>query len=422
MRKILSGLMILMLVVLFATTYLCSSKTEQVFKAQVEELNNIYAGLLQVELLDYQRGLFVSKAKTQLTLQQQVFPLQHQIRHFPWKVSMLTVFGEGSEQATIMEKLQLHTDVTLDGNSQTHLVWPEVKFTDGKVELQLQGLRLDCRLDGELSAGEIVARLDGLDISEPGARFAISGIKLKSQFFDLQGVPRGAGELMVGRLAGQADGRPGFELKDLTYRADSRLEQETLSSSLELLLGELKLGGETFTDGRLQLKVGELDVATIRQVQASVRQLQAELIGQQIDPLILQLQLLGLYSRLLEKGVTLSLPQLALRTAEGRLQGSGRLTLQGIDLTGGSLPAFEQLTGSFQFELDKPVFAAGFRAWNYLQNPQRKNNATVLDELAGQLAGGLVQKGIFSRNDGGYRLDFSIDRGEAVLNGNRFRL
>lgn len=424
MRKIFSGLMILTLVVLFVATYLCSQKTEEVFKAQVDELNSYYGGILQVELLDYRRGLLVSEVKTRLSLSQQVLPLQHQIRHFPWKVRVLTQVAAYSESVDMLalEQLKLQTDVSLKGDSQSRLVLPELNFSDGKLNLQLQGLRFGCRLDGHLSEGQIDVQLGGLTFAEPGgAQFVLGGVSLQSKFVDMQGLPLGGGVVQVERFAWQADGQADFELKDLRYTADSRLEQEMYASGFDLQLGALKLGGETFTDGQLQLQVAGLDGATIRQVQASARQLQAELIGQQVDPLILQLQLLGLYSQLLEKGLTFSLSHLELRTTDGLLQGNGRLALQGFDLSGGNLAAFEQLSARFQLDLDQPVFAAGFRAWDFFQHPESKRNAAVQDELAGQLAGGLVQKGILVRKDGGYRLDFSVDRGEAKLNGKRFR-
>ncbi len=430
MKKILSGLMLLILVVLFAATYVCSSKTEEVFKAQIEQLNQDYAGIVNVELLDYQRGFLVSEVKTKINLQQESLPLQHQIRHFPWKVRMLTGVAEGSDIAAglaeqiSLEQLQLQTDVSLSGSSQSHFSLPELTLADDEATFTLKGLRFDFDLEEQLSGGNLFFRLEGLSVVEAGsAELTIADVEMDSSFTDLQGLPLGGGDFLIGKVSLQQAEKPIFELNELRYNALSRLENEQLTSGLDLQLAGLALGGETFTDARLQLQVSGIDAAAVRELRTNARQMQADLLGQQIDPVILQLQLLGLYSRLFQAGLTVSLTDVSLQADEGTMQGKGSVTLQELNLSGGASTGFDKIDGQFQLDVDSSIFNAGFRALDNLQRQGRSANPAVLNEQAEQLAGGLIQKGIFTRREnGGYRLDLSIKQGQAELNGNAFRL
>ena len=429
MRKILSGLMVLTLVVLFAATYYCSQLTEDIFKSQIEKINLTYAGILQVELLDYQRGLLVSDAKTTVSLRdKESLSLNHQIRHFPWKIRMQTGLMEGSglaleiAQLLPLDKLQLQTDVVLDGSSQTRFDLPEFHFEDDKGLLKLQGLKFNCDLEQQMQGGQIQFQLQALTVNQPGeAELVLSGVQLDSQFAEQQQLLLGGGSFAMQSLSIQPENKPGFEINGLRYEASNLLENDQLSSVLALTIADLQLVGETFTDGQLRLKVSGVSAATLREMQETAKQMQAEMLGQQVDPMIMQLQLLGLYSQLFKEGLTLDLEQLSLQTDEGGMQGKGQFILYDLNLTGGASLALENLNGAFELDIDRPAFIAGFRLLDTLQRKGAKSNPAVIAEQAEQLAGGLVQKGFFARRDGGYRIDMAIEQGQGTLNGNPFR-
>jgi uncharacterized protein YdgA (DUF945 family) len=427
-RKILSVLMILTLLVLFGATYFSSTKTEAAFRQQIEQLNRTYAGMLGVELLEYQRGWLLSKVKTRLVLKQQAWELQHQIRHFPWKVQMFTGFAPDSGVAEELAKklpldqVQLQTDVALDGSSQNRFNLPELRFSDQRIEFLLQGLSCEFDLEREMRGGQLLFYLDSLQVSEPGvAELVLADLEIDSRFTDVQGLPLGGGKVLIGELSLIQGEAAGIVLNELLYQVDSRLENDQLSSAIDLQLQRLQLGGESFTDGKLVLQISGIDAATVRELQDSIRQLQVELQGEQIDPLIIQLQLLGLYTQLFQEGVTISLPQLTLQADNGALTGAGEVLLQQLNLAGGGM-AFDNISANLQLNVELPIFQAGFRVYNFLQDMPGNDNRAVLNEQAEQLAGALVQKGIFVRVDGGYRADFSLKQGQAELNGQPFRL
>lgn len=430
MRKILSSLMVLILLALFATTYFCSGRTEDAFNAQVKQLNLSYPGVLQVELVEYQRGLLVSEVQTRLTLQQRdPLALHHQIRHFPWGITMVTRLAKDSALVTEfaellpLEQLQLQTDVGLDGASKTSFKLPSLTLDDETGRVQLQGLLLDLALNGQLSGGELNFQLETLQVQNSGeVEIILSGVQLDSQFAEQQELPLGSGELRIEHLTIRSENRPAFELSELRYETSSSLQNERLATELNLTLAGMSLAGESISDGQLQLQLSGIDAAAVRELQKSAQQLQADLLNQQVDPLILQLQMLGLYSQLFTEGLTLTLNRLVLRTEDGALLGKGELMLQEIDRTEASPLAFDQLKGQFQLDIDRSVFVAGFRLFASLQRSgQSPRNPAVAAELAEQFAGGLVQKGILSRReDGGYRIEVSVEHGLGSLNGQPF--
>ena len=181
---------------------------------------------------------------------------------------------------------------------------------------------------------------------------------------------------------------------------------------------------EQFSNAELKLAISGIDSAAVRNIQETLIQLQGDLIGQQVDPMVLQFQMIGLYSQLFREGIDLNLERLALQTADGGLTGVGSLHLEQLNLAGPGSLGFDMLKANFQLDLDHATFAALFRLIDSLQRKDLAPvNRAVLTEQAEQLAGAFVQKGLLSRRqDGGYRSELVVDEGKAELNGNPFKL
>lgn len=432
MRKIMSSLMVLTLIVLFAMTFYCSSKAEEVFQAQVEQLNKTYPGMFQVAVNHYQRGLLVSNVQTSFSLEDgEALLLDHQIRHFPWGVRIMTRLPADSALALDLaetlpiEDLQLQTDVSLTGSAHSSFKLPELNFSDSSGQLAIKGVVFDCDLEGQLTTGNISFELGSLEVRQAEqAEIVLAGLRVTSQFVEQQGLPLGQGKLQLDRLRVQLDDRPGFELNKLAYEASSSLQGDQLATELDMTLAGLSLAGEAFSEGQLKLSMSGIKVATVRELQQAARELQAEFLNQQADPLVLQLQLLGLYSQLLKDGLTLSLETLKLKSVDGNIAGRGLLEFNDLVSSGAGLLAVDKIKAQFELNVDRGAFAAGFRLVDGLRRQgSTATNPAVLTEQAEQLAGGLVQKGIFSRReDGGYRVDISLDQGQGLLNGNPFKL
>ncbi|MDX2494499.1 MAG: DUF945 family protein [Desulfuromusa sp.] len=429
MKKILSSLMIVTLIALFAMTWYTSRKTEQLFTAQIDAFNQTTPELINVDLQNYQRKLFSSSARTALRIQgkEGIF-FYHQIRHFVWGIKMVTTLSKDSELAQIiaentpLDQFQLTTDISIQGASQSKLALPEINFQNPNGRVQITGFSANWDLDADLTMGELTCQLDNLVLQQAEqVEMNFSGFSLSSQMTNLQDIPLGSGELLLEKLQIVGHGQPTLEVHNIHYQGQTDLDQDTFSSTGTLSFSEALLAEEKISRGELKLILSGLDPELLHSLQQTAKQLQNKAFNPQISSFELQLQLLDLYTQLFNSGVTLNLENLSLSSGEDQISGHGALTLLEKSPAQGSFFSLENIQGSFQLDIDRGAFVAGYRLFNILRSGESKNqNAVVLAEQAEQLAGGLVQKGIFTQQDGGkFHVDFSLLEGQGKLNGAR---
>ncbi len=432
MKKILSILMVLTLIILFALTWYCSRQTEQFFAARIAAINQVSPQLIVVELQNYQRKLFTANAETAVKIGgKEEIRLNHQIRHFVWGVKMVTVLAPDSTLAKgivtqiPLDQFQLITDINLLGASKSRLILPQFKFQNDRGNLEITGFSAGWNLDGELTMGNFVCLLDSLQVQQADqSELNLVNLKITSQITDLQDIPLGNGELQLEKLQLIMGGKPAIEFQNIQSRGETALTQGLFSSSAELNFGRLLLAEETLRDGFLKLTLSEIDAELFHSIQNATGQLQQQALGQQNSSLERQLQLLELYTELLQSGMTLHLEELSLSTDNGEINGKGMLLLPQESASESSLFSLENITANFQLEIDRGAFVTGYRLLNDLQSAQGQyQNRAVLAEQAEQIAGGLVQKGIFTRQDGDkFRVDFSWAGGQGILNGEPLQL
>ncbi|MEA3544930.1 MAG: DUF945 family protein [Thermodesulfobacteriota bacterium] len=427
MKKILSILMALTIVILFALTWYYSRKTEQLFTAQIIAINQAAPELIKVELKNYQRKLFAAQAETAIRIGgEKEVQFNHQIRHFVWGVQMVTTLAPDSalanEIATIipLEKLQLTTDFSLSGTSKSRLILPQFELKIDSGRLKITGFSAGWDLNADLSSGNFVSFLDNLQLQQADqGELNLVNLKISTQMADLQGIPLGEGELQLEKLQLMSRGESDIEFQNIQYRGQADLNQDVFSSVTELSFSQLLLAGESLSDGRLNLSLTGIDAELLRSLQQTKEQLQRQVFDQQVSSIELQLQLFALYTELLSSGMILNLEDFSLQTANGAVKGTGKLALLEKTATKGSLFSLQNVEGSFHLEIDQGAFVAGYRLFNKLQSGEGQyQNPAILVEQAEQIAGGLVQKGIFVQQDGDrFRIDFSWAEGQGKLNG-----
>lgn len=426
MKKILSVLMVLIVMVLFTLTWYCSYITEQHFSAQVTAINQVSPELIKVELKTYQRKLFASAAETIIRIGGEEVRFNHQIRHFIWGVKMITTLAPDSALAKDiatripLEQLLLTTDFSFLGGSKSRFILPQLEFQDDGHSLEITGFSAGWDLNADLTMGNFVCLLDSLQLQQTDqSELKLANLRISSRMTDLQDIPLGNGTLQLEKLQLVGREKLAIEFQNIQYRWQTDLTQGLFSGTAELNFDQLLLAEETLSDGRLKLTLSGIDAGLLRAIQQSSEQLQQQTINQQSSPLELQLQLLKLYTEMLNSGVTLTLKELSLRTDNGKLRGNGDLSLLKDSAAESSLFSLENITANFHLEIDRGAFVTGYRLFNNLQSTGGKHqNPAVLAEQAEQIAGGLVQKGIFTRQNGDkFHLDFSWVEGQGKLNG-----
>ena len=425
--------MVLTIFILFSLTWYCSQKTEQLFNDQITAISQASpAELVKVELVDYQRKLFASKAETAVSINGgKEVRLNHQIRHFVWGIEMITTLSPDSALAKNVttnfphDPLQLTTDFSLLGASKSRFILPQFQIEDESGNLKITGFSAGWDLNSDLTMGNFVCFLDNLQLQlADQGELNLANLRISIQITDVQEAPLGNGTLHLEKLQLIGDEKPAIEFKNLQYRGETDLTQGLFSSTAELSFPQLTLAGETLSDGRIKLTLSGIDAELLQDLQQTAGNLQQQALDQQSNPLELQLRLFGLYSELLNSGITLTLEQLFLNTANGGLSGTGSLALLKESVVKGSLFSLEAIKANFQMEIDHGAFVTGYQLFNNLQSSgDNYQNKTVLAEQAEQISGGLIQKGIFTRQAGDrFHMDFSLVDGKGRLNGKSFQL
>lgn len=143
MKKVLTPLLLLVLVLLFGTTWYRSLQAEKYFNAEVVAINKALPEAVRVKTTAYQRHLFAAEAETVVTVAGREFArLHHLIRHYVWGVDMVStlapesVLGQQVEKVFPADQLQLVSHINLQGKITSdfdlaalekshpyHLVW-----------------------------------------------------------------------------------------------------------------------------------------------------------------------------------------------------------------------------------------------------------------------------------------------------------
>ena len=432
MKKNLSILMGLTLIVLFTLTWYSSCKTEKLFTAQINAFNQSAPVLMKIDLQKYQRKLFISNAETTVSFQgKEGIRFNHQIRHFVWGIKMVTILNPESALAeeiatkVPLDQLQITTDISLRGASSSKFKLPQFSYQDDSGTLEMAGFSGRWNFNGDLTKGEFFCQLDDLQLQQPGQNeLNLANLRISSQMTVLHSLLLGNSDFKLEKLQLVRQGESAIEFQNIQYQGQTDLNQEVFSSRAELRFAQLLLAEETLSDGRLKLILSGIDAKLLRSLQKTAEQLQLKALNQQRNPFELQLQLLGLYTELLDSGITLTVEDLSLTSVNGEVNGNGMLTLLQDSVSGDSFFSLEKIKGSFHLDVDHGAFVTGYRLFNNLQATSGNyQNPSVLAEQAEQIVGGLVQKGLFTRQDENkFFVDFSWTEGHGTLNGEAIQL
>ncbi|MCW8859939.1 MAG: YdgA family protein [Deltaproteobacteria bacterium] len=385
LRKVLSTLMVLIIIALFALTWYSSQTTEKLFTEQVEVINRAYPQLLEIKIDQYQRKLFTSQARTTVKMPEQEIALNHQIRHFIWGLTITSTLAEGSEfssaivQQIPLEQLALISQVNFKGDISSRFSLPEGKFTLAGQTIAVTGLALGWEQGDELSAGQAEFRMEQLALGVDQRR---------------------------------------TELSDVLVQSNSVLTEDNCANTTSIRFSRLLLAEEELLNGQMTFSLADISMKALRALQNSALEVQAQGISPQ--PSSMSFQLLGLYSELLQSGLSLRLEELSLETAEGKMNAAGALIFEPTDEILAALLTLSHISAQLQIKLDSDVFKTGYRLLNRTQDDEQRNvTVAVLNKEAGQVARDLVQKGIFVEQPGSdqFSVNFSLSEGQAILNG-----
>lgn len=383
LKKCLSSLMILIILILFTLTWYSAHKTEELLTEQIEDFNHRAQPLIEMTLDSYQRHLLTSTARTSVTTSAGTIRLAHQIRHFIWGPKITTVMEGSSDIHAInvrgdaLENFQLVTQISFDGSMKGTFKTPQNHFKFSQGSLELSGSTWQWFPKKESATGTFEFH---------SASFIWETAQERLEINDFSILSSGNGEFA-------------FPTRATTMR-----------------FSRMTLGNEELRQGQLTLEISGIDRATLNKIGHRVGQLYQQFTGPQTMPATDQLELFNLYRQLLEAGAKIRVDPLSVNMKEGSIKASGVLILKPTEDILGSLVSLSNVETDLFLTIDQPAFQNVYR----LINKDHEKSADKLNTEADRIIDQWVQRGLLMQQAGDkrYKFDFSLKQGQASLNGN----
>lgn len=425
MKKIVMIVGVLLVIGLLGATWYSSFQTEKLFVSQVEKSGELSGPAIKVNLDEYARGFLQSRAKTSVSLGKAAsLHLVHKITHLPWGTRVVTTIddeayhdGENGESLPL-EQLQVLSHFSLTGKSDMQMKIPAIETEQDGLRISLADLEVNGSLNAGMDDGAFDLRIDSFQVQTSESRnFAIDDVHGVVHYREQGGFPLGDGVLQLEKISAIREGVAGYVMTDLAYRYNSTLADRRLNQYVDITFEDLAVADETCRKGRLKFDITGMDADAVQGLQEAYGGMSAEaLAGREVDPFLVQLQIMAKTMELLQKGIHAKLETLALETSDGAINAQGFIDVENMQQDGG--PAFDlkSLRAGATLHVDAGAFAAGYRLASALRGVQL--SAEELRLQADALLQTLVAQGVLVQSeDGGLTGEFAVADGAASLNG-----
>jgi uncharacterized protein YdgA (DUF945 family) len=425
-KKLLTPTLIITLVTLFTLTWYCSIKAEEYFALWVERSNHYAPVSTTSELVSYERGFFTAEAITTVDIADLGrYDFHHLIRHYAWGATIITTPVAESGTSSLLEGLRIVTDVGPTGAARSRLSLPQLTVdTDIGTTVTIDRIAGEGHINATGTQGSWNISLEQIRIVlDKHNHLVIAGINSSAEMENLDQFPLGHSRTRINSLALEtADGRP-FVINGMNIEwanlLDPKQRYETLS---DISFTSMQAGESTFAEGRLALRLNELDTRLIESLMTARNKLRHHIsYSNNVDDPLIDEVMLPVYHALLESGATLVLENLSLATTGGQLSGAGRASLK--PETADTAPGewLEQIDSELQLDFDVVILARLNQLAEQIQG--KAGNITRNEEELQMIFGGLVQLGFLSHLEGErFRLRVAYNKGEIKLNDQPFRL
>ncbi|MEH3021636.1 MAG: YdgA family protein [Pseudomonas oryzihabitans] len=261
---------------------------------------------LQLQLADFQRGLFSSTAVFSLSLQPEGSPpvemlrVRDDIQHGPFPLARLkslqlapvmavnrftlaetpaaaALFGLTKGADPVRLDATLGYDRAVDGQlmlAPLHLDQPQgaVAFSGMNASFRTDLDARQLRLEGTVGQFSVNVRTP-----EGWAKLELDGFALTGDNRrNADGFWLGPGQLRLGRVSLAMPGKPEIQLQDLSLQGDTQQQGQRLSGTLNASLGRLDIAGQTLGKATLSSHYTNLDSPALAQLNTLLQHLQLD--------------------------------------------------------------------------------------------------------------------------------------------------
>ncbi|MFO7813162.1 MAG: DUF945 family protein [Pelovirga sp.] len=425
-KKLLAPTLIITLVTLFALTWYCSIKAEEYFTQWVER-SNYYAPVNTAnELISYERRLFTAEAITTVDITDLGrYDFHHLIRHYAWGVTIITTPVADSPTSSLLEGLRIVTDVGPTGSARSRMSLPRLTVeTAVGMSVTIDRLAGEGHVNATATQGSWDISLEQIGIVlDKDNQLVVSGINNSGQMDNLDQFPLGQSRTRINSLTlKSAESRP-IVISGLNIEWANQLEPEQRYVTLsDMSFANLQAGESAFADGRLSIKLNDLDPRVIESLMTARNRFRRHISSaNDIDGHLIEETILPVYHALLQSGATMELENLSLATTGGQLSGEGRATLKAGTTQTAPGAFLGRIESELQLDFDVVILARLTQLAEQIEG--KSMNISAKEEELRMIFGGLTQLGFLSRLEGErFRLRVAYDQGEVKLNDQPFRL
>lgn len=463
MKKV-TGLVVILAVLFIGSYYVTGMVTEGKIKESIELVNRTNG--LYVEIKDYERGWFKSKANLVWHFQ---FPNKHtkkmettdfkmplKVFHGPVIVSpdgMKLGMGYADTVVEMPDKnlkqmkdlfttqstaptLNLSLFVNLLGKTSFNAAVPDFTLIakKGGARLNWHGLDSSVHIASDMRSFNGYFNIDGFNFSRKDMTAKMDAVKTNYNLYEnSDGLLLGKADLSFPSLVVKQSGKVIFELSKFDMTSGSTQEGDVVNSDLSLTLDKVFANNQTYGPGELHFMLNNLDSKALARINELAQKAQVA-SDQQKKRLLMAM--MPEIPKLLSHGAKLQIDPFNFKLPNGKIEGNLHI----------SLPQ-----GSFNnpFEMVRKIEGKGRLAVpaklvkeamvdtlakkmmnNQLQQAfaQQNNGNTIQPMDAKQQAqdmvdkkiSGLIDKGVITRNGDDYVIAFTFKNGKLMVNGAPF--
>jgi len=411
-------------------------KLERDFRHHLAE----YRQQLPLELLEYRRGWYSSRARSRLQLSlangdSLPLLLDHRILHGPGSEGLhyahirTSVVPEGAAGARLLQffdgaaPLVISSDIGFLGGVSGELLSPAASSdASDPATLQWLGLRGHFRYSAD-DSGRLTLQAPALAFTGTTGNAELRDIALAAQLqrSAASGLWLGESSFNIGLVEARF-GESSLVAHGLSYSGASSEAAGLVTMKLSYGLQQLAVGASTIDDFHLRIALANLDARALKAYDDALRQ--AAIGGTQARPQTVLDSLRSQAPLLLARKPQLSVEEARMAYNGAPLSAQGRVRYVG-DTQLDDFSAMSDLAGELRLELPRELLAASLRRQleremqlRAMQAGQPPDATALAAPAVDRLIEGLVARGLLVElAKGVYRVNLKLDAGQVLVNG-----
>ena len=449
-------LVLLLTAALVGLPFWLGMETEKTYQSLLDRASR--SSGFQLKAKTYERGWFRSTSET--LIRYPGLPLEftaaHKIDHGPFPLTrwLQGEFSLTPIQARIESEIRiaavgqggmatlppLTTDLTIDlhGDGRMHLALPpnRTQGTDG-TNFDWRGLSGDLGFDREWRKFRLELQAPGFSVTKAAdnaLEVSVSKITLRSNMQEgVAGYLFGDSVFAIGQMNFQSPATH-VTAQGMEISASARAAGESVNMVLDYKIQAINNATEHYGPGQITIELRKLDVATLMKFRNEMETIYRKDLPPAQASLMTLSKSMELIGTLSKKAPELEITRLSFKTAQGELQGKGKLVLDGSKANIAENPMLLLTTLSGNFELSIPpgmvrqILAPlilsdieSYRQAGTLSAKERANlDPATMAKVVDQALPLYLAQNPFTRNlvleKDMYKLRASIRRGQLLVN------